>query len=607
VFRSNEDSYVSCSDQNPFGIWYHDDDLSDDIQYEMRNRLNRSFTHFRIFNDLFEFITYLTRPLVVTKIFFIITGKNAQYLCTTVANRPQREKVYPFEPTSSLDNHPLVFTDMNQLFVQISEDIKLFLDKNQSPSATESSSTGCRESVIPPPWSVWNSKIIENSFRYWKKQSPEFFLFQTLSRILTRMKCDHDKSLAEMIAECRLHYIGDKTEVHKIDKVKANYKADDAILHYTEDSFLFRLLGRAFRSEDFERIFIFRRYIIDLHWQIDKIIKEQEILLKIRPLYRGKKLRTTVLQQLQDNIGSLISMNGFLSTTYNRDTALEVFAGAGQDRPDYKSVLFQFCVDEKTITRTYADISWISQYPLEEEVLFTIGSIWRIDSVHKNEDLWWTITLSSCNDDNLQLVEFFENLADDSTLLILGDVLRQLGQHTKAESFYNKMLNEPTVKDETRAILYYNIAMINMEQGKDSVASEHFHKAEKLIPTREMNTESLIPQPSYSSTSVLSSHDIYNNMGISYKKLHDSEKALEYFTKALNDNKSDRIDKAAVHDNIGLLLYSEGQYENALKHLLLAVELAQDHSSLPKFKLHYDTVKKHSLPKNASSIVKIID
>ena len=387
--------------------------------------------------------------------------------------------MYQFQLISSLINHSTISDNINKLFTKISKDIESYLNKQQLSSTIKPLPKSCRESIILPPWSVWNSKITENSFRYWKKESPEFFLFQTLTRILTHMKCDHDQSLVEMFTECRLYYIDNPTEVKKIDDVKNSYNATNAIWHYTTDTFLFRLVGRAFRSEDFEHIFKFRRYIIDLHWELDKLIKEQEILQETIRLYRGKKLCTTILQQLRDNAGALISMNGFLSTTHNRQTALEVFAGAGQSINDRESVLFEFCIDE-AISETYARISWLSQYPEEEEVLFTIGSIWRINSVKKENDQYWIVTLSSCSDVYFKMIQFFEEVTDDSTFLMLGDVLRELGQHTKAEKFYYKMLDEPIIKDEIRAILYYNIAMINIEQNKDSEALRNLHEARKI-------------------------------------------------------------------------------------------------------------------------------
>jgi len=291
-------------------------------------------------------------------------------------------------------------------------------------------------------------------------------------------------------------------------------------------------------------------------------------------------------------------MNGFLSTTLSRETALKVFAGAGENRPNqpyHESVLFEFCIDEATIKRTYADISAISQYPEEEEVLFTIGSIWRIDSVEKHNDLYWIVQLSSCNDISLKIVQFYEQLTDDSTFLMLGDVLRELGQNTKAENFYHKMLKDPNIEDDTRITLYYNIAMINMEQEKYPAALEYLHKAKDLIPSITINRDILAFQSLYSYSDVPSSIHIFNNMGFLYQKIDESDNALKYFNEALNIERSDQIDKATVYDNIGLLYYTKGDYHIAVKYLSEAVKLAQDDSSLPIFKQHYDNVNQHLL------------
>jgi len=293
-------------------------------------------------------------------------------------------------------------------------------------------------------------------------------------------------------------------------------------------------------------------------------------------------------------------MNGFLSTTYNRNIAIEIFAGVGQNRPGYESVLFEFVIDEITITEVCANISSISQFPLEKEVLFTIGSIWRIDSVENYNGFYWIVKLSSCNDTSLRIIKFYEELTDDSTFLMLGDVLRELGQDAKAEKFYFKMLDEPTIKPETRLALYYNIAMINMKQGNDNVALKYLHEAKKLIPVKVIDTEPFAFQPLYSYSIDPSSIRILNNLGFLYQKTGNSEKAFKYFTKALNVGRSDPIDRAIVCDHIGLLYYSKGDYENAVNYLLQAVGLAQNDPSLAKFKQNYDAVNKHLLSRNNS-------
>lgn len=570
-------------DQNFLCIWYHDKDLSENIQCEMKNYLNRSFTYFRIFNNSCDFGAYLDSCFVVKQIIYIITSKFAESVRYIVGTKPSNGKVYLFQP-----NNPLVLSDFDKLFSEISGYMATSTNENQpSASPIDERSTSDGTLYSPPPWSMWNSKKTQNSFQYWREESPEFFLFQALSRFLLKMECDRDHSLKDMFGACRLHYVHDIIEVQKIDKIEKKYLSKNAISYYTKDSFLFRRVGAAFRSEDFENIYIFRRFIIDLHWELTKLAKKLETEQDTLQLYRGKKLRTTVIQQLKDNIGALISMNGFLSTTYSRTTAKDIFAGIGENRPNYESVLFEFSIDQTEITRTYAHIAEQSEFLQEQEVLFSIGSVWRIDSVELNDDRWWTIKLSSCNDIDLRIVQFFEQIPEDSALLVIGDLLLELGQHVKAENFYSKMLLEPTLNDETRSIIYQKIAKINIDQGRYHAAIENFSRAEQLMSKTIPNMD-LQSLRTLSSNSITTSRiQILNNMGLLHQKTGNSDKALDCLKKALEVPAAiEPIHRATIHDNIGLLFFSGKQYDKAFAHFSEAVKLAQNHSCVFNYKKH---------------------
>jgi tetratricopeptide (TPR) repeat protein len=191
------------------------------------------------------------------------------------------------------------------------------------------------------------------------------------------------------------------------------------------------------------------------------------------------------------------------------------------------------------------------------------------------------------------LNQFFSQFPDNNPFIILGTVLRELAQHTKAKNFYHRMLTEPMVTDEIRGTLYFRIADINLEQREYTSALENLRQAENLIPLAVMESESTPSQPLYAHSIVPSHIQIYNNMGLAYFGLSDYDSASQYFTKALNIEESDPIDKATVHDNIGMLLYSDGKYKLALQHLEEAVKLAQDHYRVTKFRQHYDNVEKH--------------
>jgi hypothetical protein len=56
----------------------------------------------------------------------------------------------------------------------------------------------------------------------------------------------------------------------------------------------------------------------------------------------------------------------------------------------YQSILFEIEIDTRYKCRSYANISHLSQFPDESEILFTIGTQFRIiDSIYDyDENLW---------------------------------------------------------------------------------------------------------------------------------------------------------------------------------------------------------------------------
>ncbi|CAF3792826.1 unnamed protein product [Rotaria magnacalcarata] len=608
--RSNDESLFSLSKQNLLGIWYHDENISeenDELIHKMRVRLYMTFTYVRIFSGVLEFNRYLASPLIVENIFFIISSKFAKILCDIVQNRPQCRQVYNFQAIPDVINSPFpIFDDIDKLFKQIRVDLQPYLAiyKNTSIKKIQEN---CHRLDLPLSLNVFNSNTKQNCFRYWTKESLEFYRCQTLNILLTKLNCDYNQSLKEMIRECRNCYFGNHVETKKIDNLYHEYNADKAIIYYTRDSFLFRTISHAFRSEDIERIYKFRRSIIDLHRQLADIAQRNRP--KQKKLYRGKKLRPIVLQQLKDNTGALMSVNGFLSTTYNQKMAL-IYAGAGQSLLGYesdKSVLFELSIDEVTDDKIFADITSISQFVQDDEVLFSVGSVWTIESVRKSDDLWWTVELKYRDKLDSELIQSVEQLSDDKTLLNLGDVLLELGQHTKAKNFFYRMLKDSTLKDETQYMIYYKIAKINMAQGEDMEALINLHKAEERLPSVAANPNLTSSQSRYAPGIIQSPLFILRNIGLLYQKASECDKALKYLMDAASIEDSDSADRAIIEDDIALLYYSEGDYAAALKHSSNAIELSKANhcaNCLTKFKQNYETINQHLLSSHCDNVSK---
>ena len=155
------------------------------------------------------------------------------------------------------------------------------------------------------------------------------------------------------------------------------------------------------------------------------MIEQQEnndIKSRIKKVYRGKPLSGSVLQQLIDNEGGLISMNGFLSTTIDRDVALKFAGDIEQISEGQKSILFMLEID-KQMKQPYAYISDCSEKPDELEVLFSLGTIWRIKSIKLDEDPC-IIELISCDELDSQSNELLKKYTENGcNLSSVGDIL----------------------------------------------------------------------------------------------------------------------------------------------------------------------------------------
>ncbi|CAF4946115.1 unnamed protein product, partial [Rotaria sp. Silwood1] len=266
-------------------------------------------------------------------------------------------------------------------------------------------------------------------------------------------------NLKEMCVACRTIHHDNTSELKDIDYLEKHYDAEKAIEYYTKPWFLFRTVNQICRTENIKDIYKFRIYISDLHQKLNQLSMEQErnnIKSSLEKVYHGKPLSGSVLQQLIDNKDHLISMNGFLSTTSDSKIC-NIYAGVEELIDEgYKGVLFVFEID-KVIKQPYADISKFSTIPDEAEILFSLGTIWRIKSIRHDEGSC-TIELTSCNEFDSDLTQLREKYTGDNvSLLSLGDVLLELGDEDTAEWAYRKMLSQHINDNETCGILYYKI------------------------------------------------------------------------------------------------------------------------------------------------------
>jgi hypothetical protein len=107
---------------------------------------------------------------------------------------------------------------------------------------------------------------------------------------------------------------------------------------------------------------------------------------------------------LKKSINQLITNTTFLSTTLNRDLASIFFVGVPDPSQNLISVLLQIEADKKLNTRAFANISQYSSFLAEIEILFMVGSTFRIRDIYQNYgEYFYTLDLVLCSEEDLQL------------------------------------------------------------------------------------------------------------------------------------------------------------------------------------------------------------
>ncbi|CAF0834688.1 unnamed protein product [Adineta steineri] len=241
-----------------------------------------------------------------------------------------------------------------------------------------------------------------------KEEYQDFLWYKLHIEVLTHYPWSRDNT-QKMLSKCNQYYWKDNVQKKNIEQFKNTYKPENAIEWYTRDSFVYRLVNKALRSLDMEEINIFQPYIKALCRQLEQLHKQNQ---SNKPLtvFRGHgNMTTSQLDKIKENINALVSFNGFLSTSTNYNVAV-MFAGTTSTNEE--SVIFEIKTNYNLTNVIFADISQFSNMPVEDEVLFSLCSVFKIDSaVRDEENQLWKIVMSASDEDTLNLSDYFNKKA----------------------------------------------------------------------------------------------------------------------------------------------------------------------------------------------------
>ena len=363
-----------------------------------------------------------------------------------------------------------------------------------------------------------------------------------------------------------------------IDEFERDYRMDNAIQWYTRQTFLYDLLNRSLRLLEADIIVNMGFYLSDLHQQIERLHREQLQQFGEQPftVYRGQGLSKIDFEKLKSKKDGLFSFSSFLSTTKSKDAAFRFVERAAENAAkgiDSVPILFIMTIDPTINSTSFASIAGISKYENEDEVLFSMGSVFRINGVKNGntqpQHFVVRLTLTADDDPQLRLltVSLEKEVQGRTGWQRIGQLLISVGQLDKAEELYTALLKQP--EDEIdRAHFNHQLGYI-LDQKGDYQRSLTYYKR-----TLEINRNIL---PENHPDLAIS----YNNIGLVYDNMEDYDEALRHYKEALALWKSilppNLEGLATSYNNIASVYDSLGKYSKALSFFEKAIEIDREH------------------------------
>ncbi|CAF0817847.1 unnamed protein product [Rotaria sordida] len=604
--QSTEISNSAKSDDQPMNsnlesfacLWLDQNINSTQDNLQTHKELRQVINHLRIFDNIDECEQYI-RQITNEKLVLIVSGSLGQQLIPQLHDLPQFSACYIFcQDQKANEQWANKYHKVNGVFV---ERAKLIDKISKDQIGRSKIEDGASISVIT---SGSQSLQARNAIFMW---------FQLFIEVLLRM---HHKSndRKEILDICKKSYKGNKQEMKIIDEFEKSYKAENAIWWYTRESCFYRMMNKALRVQDFDMLFALRFFITDIAKQIkseyEKFIRTCDNRNIIR-VYRGQVIGNDELELMKNSIGEFLSMNSFLSTSRDRSIALH-FAQLTPKTNDVQKIIFEIEIDPRLQTKAFADVTEISYFQNEDEVLIMLGALFRIEKVIEDKkERIWVAHVSLASEDDYHLKETFSymksTIGDDTDLDSLGKILLEMGEYGQALKCYRRMFNEGQLvcgnaslglgkayiryKNADESIKHLRTALhikrshlgqdhADVGECYDWIGRLHWYvRADYEKALFNLNKAVEIQEATLPSESVALAKT-YHNIATTYELMKQYDLSLDYHKKALKIREKvlprNHPDIAASYNNLGTLYEHKGNYSKALEYFEKTISIENE-------------------------------
>jgi hypothetical protein len=529
-----------------------------DTQDQLRTII-KTFHTFKDSNLCVDFITNATNA----KVCLITSNILGKIIVPTIHLFEQIDSIYIFISNKSSDDDWTkdykkikgVFRDITQICDQFKQ--------NTTTTTVKDKNDSCAISFVS------SSDITSPNVN---RQDPSFMYFQLLKDIILndRLMESEEITKADMIDYCRKVNLDNPSAIVTLDDFEETFIPELSIYWYTRECFLYQMLNKALWTPQPEVLYKLRYFIRHLYYQILSEASKQREHLSSMTVYRGQSVSADQIEKLKRNVGGFVSFNNFLSTSLQRDIALNFLLGSEI------GVLFEMQIDptiQKFPFVNIEQISFLQKDECEQELLFAMGSVFRIVRIDKEND-FYRVQLTLSGDIDEQLAAYTKMARDQTrsfhSFLSLLRLMDQLGEYSSVDRFAEILRDDAglAANPSILASVHHMFGSIYNSRGQNKDALEHYHETLNIYLS-----DLPADHPTLSPT--------YNNIGCVYLEQSNYAKALEYQQLALDCQlKSDSPDVSSIityTNNIGKTYGCQKKYSEAIVYHKRALDLQIGH------------------------------
>ncbi|CAF1556059.1 unnamed protein product, partial [Adineta steineri] len=529
---------------------------------------------FKIFNDANECIDFITN-VIDQEVSLIICNSQSETFISIIEDIPQLHSIYIFDqhqPQSQAWSHR--YKKLRGVFTQPDTIIDA-LKQNISNQLNDL-----------PPFSIVSTT---SSYSDLDQLDQSFMYTQLLKETILDIEHD-DNAKKAFIDFCLTRLVENDLRLEPLHQFEKNYDNHSPIWWYTKESFVYSILNKALRTQDTEMMIKMAFFLRDLHEEI-KYKHSQTSHTTNLTVYRGQGMNIADVEKLRNNKGGLFSFNSFLSTSTDQQVSL-MFADSARENPDLIGILFRMTINPSISSTPYVSVSDITQFNDEEEILFSMHTIFRIGEMTEIDDRLWEVNLILTSDTDPQLKCLTDYIRQEMIPVPgwfrMGLLMQKMGEFEKALEIFTmslqiKLDDDFDFDEFLRTLINVRIGDVHELMGTYTNALDHFDKALESVKI-------VLPSNNPIFGSIFSGiAKVYLSTGNYVMSLSYYEKALQIWEKSLL---ATYPYLGTGYNNIGMLYQSMGNYVTALSYYEKGLEIIEKSvpPTHPDLALNYNNI-----------------